>query len=128
MDSLSGCNQETVMLPQTPEEWPALFERHLASGDLHAVSALYAPEACFVSPHSGETITGRDQMRAVLSGLIESNTRLHGKVVKSVVAGDVAVLYTDWHAAGERSRAIEVLRRQPDGTWLLVVGDPHGRG
>jgi len=49
-----------------------------------------------------------------------------------VVAGDTALLYTDWHgtmAGGEEhSRAVEVLRRQTDGTWLLVVGDPNGRG
>ncbi len=25
------------------------------------------------------------------------------------------------------SKAIEVLRRQPDGTWRLIVGDPNGR-
>jgi hypothetical protein len=26
-----------------------------------------------------------------------------------------------------RNKAIEVLRRQPDGTWKLIVGDPNGR-
>jgi hypothetical protein len=26
-----------------------------------------------------------------------------------------------------RYKAIEVLRRQPDGTWKLIVGDPNGR-
>jgi hypothetical protein len=31
-------------------------------------------------------------------------------------------------AGAGHSRAIEVLRRQPDGTWLLLVGDPDGRG
>jgi ketosteroid isomerase-like protein len=39
---------------------------------------------------------------------------------------DVALLYTDWE--GDRSsRAIELLRRQPDGSWRLIVGDPRGR-
>jgi ketosteroid isomerase-like protein len=26
-----------------------------------------------------------------------------------------------------RYKAIEVLRRQPDGAWKLIVGDPDGR-
>jgi hypothetical protein len=26
-----------------------------------------------------------------------------------------------------RFKAIEVLRRQPDGAWTLIVGDPNGR-
>jgi len=119
------------MLPHKPEEWPDLFEQHLNAGDLEAVAALYHPDASFM-PKSGETIRGRDEIRAVLSGLIDSKARLQGRVVKAVVAGDVAVLYTDWHGtiAGveQHSRAIEILRRQPDGTWLLVVGDPNGRG
>jgi hypothetical protein len=27
-----------------------------------------------------------------------------------------------------RHKAIEVLRRQPDGTWKLIIGDPNARG
>jgi uncharacterized protein (TIGR02246 family) len=118
------------MLPRTPEEWPGLFERHLNAGDLDAVASLYDPGATFVSK-SGETLSGREAIRGVLSRLIDGKARLQGAVVRAVKAGDVAVLYTDWHGTidgnEERSRAIEVLRRQPDGTWLLVVGDPNGR-
>jgi uncharacterized protein (TIGR02246 family) len=120
------------MLPHKPEDWPGLFERHLDAGDLDAALALYAPDASFVSPHSGETIHGRDAIRAVLAGLIDGKARLRGMVVRVVETGGTAVLYTDWHGtvAGDEqnSRAIEVLRRQPDGNWILVVGDPNGRG
>src|SRR5262245_40073630 len=28
---------------------------------------------------------------------------------------------------GNRNKAIEIVRRQPDGTWKLLVGDPDGR-
>ena len=71
------------MLPNKPEEWPGLFEKHLNAGDLEAVVALYAPEASFV-PKSGETVRGRDAISTVLSGLIDSKARLRGKVVKAV--------------------------------------------
>lgn len=118
------------MPPRTPEEWPGLFEQHLTAGDLDAAASLYAPDATFVSK-SGDVV-GRDAIRGVLSRLIAGRARLSGKVVRAVTAGDTAVLYTDWHGTidgnVERSRAIEVLRRQPDGAWLLVVGDPNGRG
>jgi uncharacterized protein (TIGR02246 family) len=110
------------MLPHKPEEWPSLFERYLNAGDLEAVAALYDADATFVAK-SGDTVAGRDAIRTVLSGLIAGKARLRGKVVRLVTAGDIAVLYSE----GD-SRAIEVLRRQPDGTWLLVVGDPNGRG
>jgi uncharacterized protein (TIGR02246 family) len=116
------------MLPHKPDEWPALFEKHIAAGDLDVAAALYASDASFVSPKSGEVIKGRDAIRAVLSGLIEGGARLRCRVVKTVIA----VLYTDWQittADGEaHSHAIEVLRRQSDGTWLFALGDPKGCG
>jgi uncharacterized protein (TIGR02246 family) len=119
------------MLPSKPEEWPGLFERHLNAGDLDAVASLYDADATFVSK-SGEPVSGRDGIRRVLARLIEGKARLQGQVVRIVTAGDVAVLHTDWHGtidgSEQRSRAIEVLCRQSDGPWRLVVGDPDGRG
>lgn len=118
-----------------PEEWPRLFEQHLNAGDLEAVSALYEAGASFVQ-RSGETIVGRDRIRHVLAELIRTKTRLHSRVIKVVTVDDIAVLYTDFQgttidSAAKtveiRHEAIEVLRRQPDGTWKLIVGDPNGR-
>ena len=120
------------MLPHKLDEWPALFEKHIAASDLDAAAALYPSDAGFVSSKSGEVIKGRDAIHAVLSGPIEGQARLRCRVVKTVVAGDIAVLYTDWQittADGEaHSHAIEVLRRQSDGTWLFALGDPKGCG
>jgi uncharacterized protein (TIGR02246 family) len=124
------------MLPHKPEDWPRLFEQHLNAGDLEAAVALYEPDACFV-PRSGETVVGRDGIRPVLGGLIGMKARLQGRVIKVVTVGGVALLYTDWQGttvdpSGKtvevRQKAIEIVRRQPDGTWKLIVGDPNGRG
>ncbi len=61
---------------------------------------------------------------------------MRGRVVEVARAGDVALLCTDWEGSSvdasgpaieHSSRAIEVLRLQPDGTWQLIVGDPSGR-
>ena len=59
-------------------------------------------------------------------------------VTKVVSAGDdLAVLYNDWSmsatgadgaAVSGSGKAIEIVRRQPDGTWRFVVDDPFGRG
>jgi ketosteroid isomerase-like protein len=75
-------------------------------------------------------------MRRVLAGLIDAKTRMQCQVVQAVAAGDVAALYTDFQGTTIEAcktveinqKAIEVLRRQPDGTWRLIVGDANGRG
>jgi uncharacterized protein (TIGR02246 family) len=115
------------MLPTHPESWPAAFEQALAARDLDAVLDLYEPAARFVTP-SGALLEGRDRIRDVLARLIATHTVLHGRVVSSVVVDDIAVLYTDFEGNGTTTHAIEVLHRQPDGTWKLIVGDPQGRG
>lgn len=123
--------------PHPPEDWPRLFTERLNAGDLDGVVALYDPDARFVTPSGEETLAGRDRIRRVLAGLIETKTRMQGQVIKVVTAGDIAVLYTNFEgttvdAPGNpvqiNQRATEVLRRQPDGTWRLIVGDPNGRG
>jgi len=124
-----------MMFPKTPEEWPQVFVQHVNAGNLDAVMALYEPDAHFISP-SGETLVGRDAIRKEVSRLIEAKTRMRSRVIKAVTVGDIAQLYTDFermtvdgegHTVTLRSKAIEVLRRHPDGSWKLIVGDPSGR-
>jgi uncharacterized protein (TIGR02246 family) len=119
-----------------PEAWPGLFTERLNAGGLDGVVALYEPDACFVT-QSGETLVGRDRIRPVLAGMIDAQAHLHSQVVQTVTVGDIAVLYTDFQgttveASGKKveihSKAVEVLRRQSDGAWRLIVGDPNGRG
>ena len=123
------------MSSDKPKEWPHLFEHALNAGDLDAVVALYEPGASFVV-RSGETIVGRNEICKVLASMIGAETRLQSRVVKEVIVGDVALLYTDFNGttvdgsgkpAAIHHKAVEVLRRQPDGTWKLIVGDPNGR-
>ena len=125
----------TGMLPREPEDWPGVFERYVVAGNLDAVLELYDPEARFITP-TGETIFGPHRIREMVAGLIRTTKRMKSRVRKVVKVGDVAILYTDFErteldARGVpveiHDRAIEVLRRQADGGWRLIVGDPNGR-
>ena len=110
---------------EPPAAWVRRFEKHLAAGDLDAAVDLYETDARLVNA-DGEILAGRAAIRAVLADLIRARICLHGRVEREVCVGDVALLYTDWEG-GRSSRAIELLRRQPDGSWRLIVGDPRGR-
>jgi len=124
------------MSVREPHDWPTVFEKNLDAGDLEQIVSLYEPGAVFVSP-SGETLVGRDQIRQVLAGLIEKKARFESHVVRAVTVADIAVLYANFQGtvmeapdklAEVRSHAIDVLRRQSDGTGKLIVGDPNARG
>ena len=120
---------------RTPEDWPRYFTTHLNAGDLEAVMTLYEADARFLAGPE-EILTGRDRIREALAGLIRTKTNFQSRVVRSVTIGDIALLYTDFEgttidATGStveaRNNAIEVLRRQGNGTWKPIVGDPNGR-
>ena len=97
--------------------------------------ALYEPDARFVAS-SGEVLIGRQRIREALSKLIAAKMQFRSRVVKAVTVGDIAQLSTDFEGTAiddsgkrvpVRNKAIEVLRRQRDGDWKLIVGDPNGR-
>jgi len=125
------------MTARTPEECDVLFERHLNAGELDALAELYEPNATLLMA-PGEPQVGKAAIREALAGLIAQKARLTLSVAQVLRAGDdLAVLYGDWHghytdpdgarveAAGQ---SVEVVRRQPDGSWRFAVDDPFGRG
>jgi uncharacterized protein (TIGR02246 family) len=123
--------------PRTPEDCDHLFERHLNAGDIEAVVALYEPGASLLN-QDGTAAVGPTAIRAAVAAFAEMKPRLRMNIVKTIrVNDDLAVLYNDWTAtipspdgapAEIAGKAIEVMRRQPDGTWRFVVDDPFARG
>ena len=125
------------MAAKTPEECDALFERHLNAGDLDALVDLYEPGATLL-PNPGESAVGHGAIREALAAFVavKAQIRLHvGQVTRG--GEDLAMLYGDWNGHftdpdGARveiaGQSVEVVRRQPDGTWRFVLDDPYGRG
>ena len=119
-----------------PEECDRLFAEAVNAGDVESVVALYEDDASFVQ-RDGVAV-GRTAIRAAIGRMLSVEARLTCDVRKIVRAGpDLALLYNDWTlsmtgpegARVQRSgRALELVRRQADGTWKFVVDDPYGRG
>jgi uncharacterized protein (TIGR02246 family) len=124
------------MAARDPADVDRLFGEHVNAGDLDRLAALYEPDATFVA-QDGRIVTGAAAIRAELGGLVAARPTLLMNVTRVVPAGrDLAVLYNDWRLEatgpdGRRTemagRALEVVRRQPDGTWRFVLDDPFAR-
>lgn len=118
------------MAARTPEEVDALFEKHMNAGDLEATVALYEEDAVLVSS-PGQIAQGHDAIRTALQGILALQPRMKLTVKNTVVAGDVAVVYNDWTGdfGGQQvaGKAMEICRRQPDGTWRFIIDDPYAR-
>ena len=57
--------------------------------------SLYDPDVRFVAP-SGETLIGRDRIRQVIAGLIQSQTKFQCRVLRLTRIDDLALLYSDF--------------------------------
>jgi ketosteroid isomerase-like protein len=118
------------MSAHSPEDICRLFRRHMAAGDLDALLDLYDPEAAFLD-RSGELKKGTRALREMLAPLAAAKARFDYTIRQVIQSGDIALMHTDWTVSSPQPMfvyAMEVARRQPDGTWRWLIGDPFTVG
>ena len=113
---------------------PDALAARLAAGDLDGALALYEPGATF-APQPGAQVSGLAAIREALAQFIALRPSMTGAVEKVLEAGDVALVANRWSLRGTAPDgaplelggvSADVMRRQPDGTWRILVDDPWG--
>ncbi|MGA2589913.1 MAG: nuclear transport factor 2 family protein [Bryobacteraceae bacterium] len=111
----------------TPQEIHFLFERAFNSGNVEDLVALYEPGAVLVS--GGELFTGYEGIRNAYTAFLASGARMKLDTRAVIESGEgLAVLYGAWSLGPPSSTqglSTEVVRRQPDGSWMFVIDNPH---
>jgi uncharacterized protein (TIGR02246 family) len=122
------------MPARTPEEVPRLWAETFVAGDLDSLVALYEPEATLVA-QPGEALTGIETIREALSAFLATRPTFNLEVRKVLQAGDIALSFADWTLRGTgpdgepiemAAQTSDVLRRQPDGSWRILIDNPWG--
>ena len=122
------------MTARTPQEVHERWAEAMNAGDLEAVLALYEPEAVVVVG-PGQVATGLAAIREGLQGFLALRPRFDLRVEQVLQAADLALLLSPWAMAGTgpdgtpvvlRGVTSDVVRRQPDGTWRVVIDNPTG--
>jgi uncharacterized protein (TIGR02246 family) len=118
-------------MPATnPEEICRLFQQYMAEGDLESALSVYDPDAVFLN-QSRDISKGREGLRQELAPLAAMKVRFDFKVKQVIETGDIALMHTEWTVSGPEPMkvyAIEVARRQQDGSWRWLIGDPFTVG
>jgi len=118
------------MSARTPEDCDRLFGERLNAGDLDGLASLVQQD--------GSAATGTAAIREALGGFLPMKPNIRVEVTRVVRAGDdLAVLYSEWTLRAKdpdgkplemTGKAIEVVRRQADGSRRFAVDDPFARG
>ncbi|MFF6883091.1 YybH family protein [Streptomyces sp. NPDC012421] len=106
-----------------PEDITRLFVERSNEGDAAGVAALYAEDAVLAYP-PGELTVGREAIRGLWAKVLAHRPRFEQEEpLATLVNGDIALTSTPpKDGAGARA---QVVRRQPDGSWLRVLDQPE---
>ena len=115
-----------------PSEIHDYFTNAVNQHDAEAVLAMYDPAGVAVQL-DGSKVTGREAILAMCEGLVGALRQIKGTTRTLFVSGVLALTSGDWIAeivlpdgsvTTAQGTTAEVSRRQPDGTWLVVIDDP----
>jgi ketosteroid isomerase-like protein len=106
-----------------PEDITRLFVERSNSGDADGVAALYEQDAVMAYPPGSQTV-GRAAIRDLWASVLEHAPHFEQEEpLPTLVSGDIALTSTPpKDGAGARA---QVVRRQPDGSWLRLLDYPE---
>jgi uncharacterized protein (TIGR02246 family) len=121
------------MRAHSPTEIHALFQNAFNIGDIEALISLYEPDAILMV--DGKQVTGRENIKAAFHSILSAGVQMT-LTTRSIIESHagLAILHGEWivqrTAATEpqlttKGFSTEVVRRQPDGTWLFIIDNPR---
>jgi uncharacterized protein (TIGR02246 family) len=117
-----------------PEEVHSKFTEYFGAGDMDGLISLYEADAVFM-PQPGQTVQGLEAIRVALGAFLALKGEFGMEPAKAIRTNDLALLFSKWFIKGTgpdgnaielQGRTSDVVRRQPDGTWLLAIDNPYG--
>jgi ketosteroid isomerase-like protein len=106
-----------------PEDVTRLVVERLNAGDAAGVASLYEPQAVLAYPADRPT-TGRDAIQAVYQRMVEAGLKFGSETPLPTVRFEDLAL-TSTRSADNTGVRVQVLRRQPDGSWLRIIDRPE---
>jgi ketosteroid isomerase-like protein len=106
-----------------PEDVTRLVVERLNAGDAAGVAALYEPQAVLAYPADRPT-SGREAIQAVYQRMVDAGLKFSVETPLPTVRFEDLAL-TSTRSADNTGVRIQVLRRQPDGSWLRIIDRPE---
>lgn len=128
-ENISMSVEETTVL-MTIERMTTSFQ----DANIDAVMATYETGASVVF-EPGAPVSDQAVIRQIFSDMASLQPEFTYSGHEVIVAGDIAVHLAPWSMIGkspdgekiqQSGLSVAVLRRQSDGSWLMVIDNPHG--
>ena len=100
------------------------------TGDLNTVMSIYDGNGVIVAEPE-KPVGGKEKFEAAVKAIMGIKGTMEIKTVYCLEAGDVAVGRSEWSIKDGSevkvaAKGIELLKRQPDGTWRVLIDHAFG--
>ena len=139
MMALAACAQEEAPVPADPDvlmEADRAFAAAVAENGTDAWVSWFAADGAQIQPGAGE-IVGHDAIRSLMAGLDDPNLTLSWEPLRADIAASGELGWTTGSFVSEavgadgevqrgQGRYVTIWRKQPDGSWKVVMdlGNP----
>ncbi|MEV4225301.1 nuclear transport factor 2 family protein [Nonomuraea sp. NPDC049725] len=104
-----------------------IFTESFNSGDAQALSELYEKDAVFHTPTG--PVSGREAIRMMYAAMLAGSPTIESRTRQILTCGDIALITSEWSFASggatSSGTSVEVVRRQPDGSWMYIIDEPR---
>jgi len=119
-----------MKLPTQPHDVHARLAEAYNTGDINTVMTMYDFNGILV-PEPGKAVSGKTEFEEAVKGILSISGKMDIKTVYCLAAGDLAVGRSEWSITeGDETKisakGIEVMQKQPDGTWKVLFDHAFG--
>jgi len=117
-------------LPKRAEDAHATLAAAFNSGNVATVLQMYDTTGIIVS-EPGKPVSGNDKFEESIKAILSIKGKMEIKTVYCLQTGDIALGRSEWSISeGDEvkisAKGIEVMKRQSDGGWKIVIDQAFG--
>jgi ketosteroid isomerase-like protein len=117
-------------LPRKAEDAHATLAAAFNTGNVDTVMKMYDVNGIIV-PEPGKPVSGKQRFEEAIKSILSIKGKMEIKTVYCLETGDLAVGRSEWkikdgNEVKVSAKGIEVMKRQPDGSWKIVIDHAFG--
>ena len=117
-------------LPKRAEDAHATLAAAFNTGDVATVMSMYDSTGIFV-PEPGKPVSGKEEFEAAIKAILSIKGKMEIRTVYCLQTGNIAVGRSEWNITDGQevkiaAKGIELMKKQPDGGWKIVIDHAFG--
>jgi ketosteroid isomerase-like protein len=117
-------------LPTRAQDAHTTLAAAFNTGDVATVLSMYDYNGIIV-PEPGKPVSGKAKFEEAIKAILSIKGKMEIKTVYCLQTGNLAVGRSEWSITdGDevkiKSKGIELMQQQPDGTWKIVIDHAFG--